>query len=104
VDAVVEHPAIDGERICVSGTSQGGGLALALAGLSTDVAVLLADVPFLSDIRRAILVTDEAPYSELAGYLRIQRTAVEAAFATLDYVDGVNFAVRASAPAVFASV
>ena len=101
VDAAVDHAAIDPSRIAVAGTSQGGGLALAVAGLSTDVAVLLADVPFLSDIRRAVLITDALPYAELVGYLRIQRMSVDAAFATLDYVDGVNFAVRATASALF---
>lgn len=101
VDAVLDHPTIDPSRIVVSGTSQGGGLALAAAGLSAPVAGLLCDVPFLSDIRRAIQITDTHPYAELAGYLRIQRTAADAAFRTLDYVDGVNFAPRASAPALF---
>jgi len=101
VDAILEHPGVDPSRIAVAGTSQGGGLALAVAGLSPDVSVLLADVPFLSDVRRAITITDEAPYAELAGYLRIQRRAVDAAFATIDCVDGVNFAVRATATALF---
>lgn len=101
VDAILDHPSIDRSRIVASGTSQGGGLALAVAGLSRDVAVLLSDVPFLSDFRRAIQITDADPYAELVGYLGIQRKAVESAFATLDYVDGVNFAARASAPALF---
>ncbi|MDP9484028.1 MAG: acetylxylan esterase, partial [Chloroflexota bacterium] len=101
VDAVLDYPAIDRTRIAVSGSSQGGGLALAVAGLSTDVSVLLADVPFLSDIRRAIQVTDEHPYAELVGYLSIRRAEERLVLATLDYVDGVNFAVRATAPALF---
>lgn len=101
VDAVVEHPAIDRLRIAAAGSSQGGGLALAVTGLSGAVAALLADVPFLSDIRRAIVITDDMPYGELAGYLRIWRLAEQAVFATLDYVDGVNFAVRATSPALF---
>jgi cephalosporin-C deacetylase len=63
--------------------------------------VLLCDVPFLADIRRAIEITDAHPYAELVGYLRTRRTDVASAFATLDYVDGVNFAVRASATALF---
>ncbi|MEA2536926.1 MAG: cephalosporin-C deacetylase [Chloroflexota bacterium] len=101
VEAIVDHPAIDRRRIAVSGASQGGGLALAVAGLSPDAAVLLADVPFLSDIRRAIQITDADPYAELVGYLRIRRTAADSVFQTLDYVDGLNFAARASASALF---
>lgn len=101
VDAILDHAAIDRGRIAVAGTSQGGGLALAVAGLSADVSVLLADVPFLCDVRRAITITDEAPYAELAGYLRIQRRTADAALATIDYVDGINFSARASATALF---
>jgi cephalosporin-C deacetylase len=101
VDAVLHHPAIDRNRIVVSGSSQGGGLALAVAGLSSDVAVVFSDVPFLVDIRRAIEITDEHPYAELVRYLSIRRTDEQSAFATLDYVDGVNFAVRATASALF---
>ena len=102
VDALADHQAIDRARIAVSGSSQGGGLALAVAGLSAEVAALLCDVPFLCDIRRAVTITDTEPYAELAGYMRIRRTAVEQALATIDHVDGVNFAVRATAPALFA--
>ena len=101
VDAVLDHPAVDRTRIVVAGSSQGGGLALAVAGLSAEVAVLFSDVPFLSDIRRATEITDAHPYAELVGYLRIRRTEVQAAFGTLDYVDGVNFAARATASALF---
>jgi cephalosporin-C deacetylase len=101
VDAVLDHPAIDRMRICVAGGSQGGGLAIAAAGLSRDVSVLHADVPFLTDFRRGVRITDISVYAELIGYLRIHRLAEEVAFATLDYVDGVNFAVRASATALF---
>ena len=84
VDAILEYPAIDGSQIAVSGTSQGGGLALVVAGLSRDVGVLLADVPFLCDIRRAIEITDALPHAELVGYLRIQPNTVESALATVD--------------------
>jgi cephalosporin-C deacetylase len=101
VDAMADHPAIDGSRIVVCGSSQGGGLALAVAGLSSQVSLLLCDVPFLCHVRRAIQITDAHPYAELVGYLRIQRTISESALATVDYVDGVNFAVRAKASALF---
>ena len=49
----------------VSGGSQGGALALAAASLSQRASVVLADVPFLSDFRRAVAITDSAPYSEI---------------------------------------
>ena len=99
--SIFEIAAIERSRIVVSGTTQGGGLALAVAGLSTDVAVSLSDVPLLADIRPAIEITDAHPYAELVGYLRTRRTDLQSAFAIVDYVDGVNFAVRATASSLF---
>ena len=51
--------------------------------------------------RRAVEVTDAHPYHELTRYLAVHRERVDAAFRTLSYCDGLNFAVRASAPALF---
>lgn len=67
VDAVRELLGVDGSRVAVAGGSQGGGIALAGAGLRDDLAAVLADVPFLSDFRRtagtmfAALYGDPAP-------------------------------------------
>ncbi|MCP2245974.1 acetylxylan esterase [Lentzea aerocolonigenes] len=101
VDAVAELPGLDRERVIAAGGSQGGGLALAVAGL-TRVAAVMPDVPFLCHYRRAADVCGEGPYQELAEYLRWHsRHLVEPAFATLSYFDGVHFAQRATAPALF---
>jgi cephalosporin-C deacetylase len=98
VAAAAAHPAIDAGRIAVGGGSQGGGIALAVAGLIPDqVKVLLADVPFLCHFRRAIEITDRLPYREIVDYLKTQRTKVETALATLAYFDGVHFAPRVTA-------
>ncbi|MGW0519184.1 acetylxylan esterase [Crossiella sp. NPDC003009] len=103
VDAVGELPGLDPERVVVAGGSQGGGLALAVAGLARDrVAAVLPDVPFLCHFRRAAECSGEGPYQELAEYLRWHsRHNVEPAFTTLSYFDGVHFAQRAAAPALF---
>ncbi|MGW2093524.1 acetylxylan esterase [Promicromonospora sukumoe] len=101
VDAVRSHPDVDPARVLVSGGSQGGAIALAAAGLSTDLAGATVDVPFLSHVRRAARITDAAPYSELVRYLGMRRGAEEDVFRTLDYFDGVNLARRAHAPALF---
>jgi cephalosporin-C deacetylase len=101
-EAVTRHPLVDPDRIVVAGASQGGGLALAVAGLSGHVRAAVIDVPFLCHPRRAIEITDADPYRELARYLATRRDRAERAFATLGYVDGCNFAARASAPAIFA--
>jgi cephalosporin-C deacetylase len=101
LDAVGEHPAVDGERIVVTGQSQGGGIALAVAALDPSVRAALIDVPFLCHFRRALEVTDENPYLELRRFLAIHRLEEDRVFRTLAYVDGRHFAARASAPALF---
>ena len=101
VDAVRLHPSVDATRVVVQGGSQGGGIALAAAGLSEGLAGAVIDVPFLSDIRRAVGLVDTHPYGELTQYLHVHRGSEDRVFRTLSYVDGVNFAVRASAPALF---
>lgn len=100
VEAARSHPDIDG-RIVVSGGSQGGGISLAVAGLVDDLTGVWTDQPFLCHYQRAATITDAAPYSELARYLAQHSDLVERTFATLSYLDGVNFAARANAPARF---
>lgn len=100
VEAARSHPDVDG-RIVVSGGSQGGGISLAAAGLVDDITAVWADQPFLCHYERAATITDAAPYSELARYLAQHADQVERSFATLSYLDGVNFAARANAPAHF---
>ncbi|MFJ6850528.1 acetylxylan esterase [Streptomyces sp. NPDC091271] len=101
VDAVKAHEAVDPSRVAVLGGSQGGGLALAVAGLRDDVAAAVADVPFLCHFRRGSQITDSGPYAEIARWLSGHRFRIEEAMETLSYFDGVNFAARATAPAWF---
>ncbi|MDQ1171810.1 cephalosporin-C deacetylase [Microbacterium testaceum] len=101
IDAARAHPAIDGARVSVWGGSQGGGIALAAAALSDGLRFAAIDFPFLSGIRRAVSITDAAPYSELVTYLQTRRGDEEQVFRTLSYLDGVNFAARARVPALF---
>ena len=103
VEAVKEHPNVDATRIAVSGSSQGGGITLAVAGLSEDVKVAMPSEPFLCHYRRATQLVDTDPYSEITNYLKIHRDKVETVFQTLAYFDGVNFAARASARALFST-
>jgi cephalosporin-C deacetylase len=103
VEAAREHPMVDVDRIAVSGASQGGGVALAVAGLMPDVGVLMTDVPFLCDFRRATQLVDSHPYQEIVQYCRVHRQKVEQVFNTLSYFDGMNFAARAKATALFST-
>ena len=85
-------------QVAVSGSSQGGGLALAAAALVPDqVAVCHADVPFLCDIQRAITLAPGAPYTEVPEFLAHQLELIPAALDTLRYVDCALLARRITA-------
>jgi cephalosporin-C deacetylase len=101
VDVARQLPAVDPGRIAVTGRSQGGALAQAVAGLRNDVQAAMIDVPFLTHIRRAVRLTDNTPYAEIAVYCAKNRSRTESAFTTLDHVDGINFAARATCPALY---
>jgi cephalosporin-C deacetylase len=101
VEAARTHPLVDPARVAVTGGSQGGGLALAIAGLVPDLLLAMPDVPFMCHWRRAFEITDGDPYHEIVSWARIHRDAGERIFQTLSYFDGLNFAVRAKAPALF---
>lgn len=101
VEAAVTHPLVDAERVAVRGASQGGGLALAAAGLLGErVKLVAADVPFLCHFRRAVELGLQAPYNEITRYLAVHRGQIQAVFATLAYFDGMFFSERIKARAL----
>jgi cephalosporin-C deacetylase len=101
VDTARSHPAVDASRIVLTGGSQGGGITLAVSGLVPDVHVAMPDVPFLCHYRRATEIVDSMPYQEIARYCMTHREKIDTVFRTLSYFDGVNFATRARARALF---
>lgn len=101
IETARAHPAVDAERIAVNGGSQGGGIALAMSGLVPNIQVVLSDVPFLCHFQRATEITDGFPYQEIVKYCQIHRDKIKTVFETLAYFDGVNFAARAQARALF---
>jgi cephalosporin-C deacetylase len=101
VESVRTHPAVDATRVAVTGGSQGGGITLAAAGLIPDLSAVMPDVPFLCNFRRATDLVDTDPYHEITRFCKTHRDKVEQVFKTLSYFDGMNFATRANAPALF---
>ncbi|MFN3865919.1 MAG: acetylxylan esterase [Demequina sp.] len=98
VDAARSLPGVDSERVVFAGGSQGGGIALGVAGLVPDLAGVLADVPFLCHFERSLDLSPEFPYGEVVKYLSVFRGQRERVLDTLSYFDGVNHAKRAQAP------
>ena len=105
VDVLRGHPGVDSGRIAVTGASQGGGIALAVAALTGlgggGVAAVMPDVPFLCDFARAVRIAPGDPYAEVARYLAAHRGATERVFRTLSYFDAAVLASRCRAPALF---
>jgi len=101
VETASAHPAIDPQRIAVMGGSQGGGITLAAEARAQQVSCVLPDVPFLCQFREAVQIIENDPYGEITRFCRVHHDKADTVFATLDYFDGVNFATRGRAPALF---
>lgn len=105
IEAVQEHPEVDATKVILTGVSQGGGLAIAAAGLAAGrldgILGTMADVPFLQDFPRALDVAPRGPYQEIAGFLARHRDRYERTLTVLNYFDGVHLGRRATAPAFF---
>jgi cephalosporin-C deacetylase len=105
IEAAQSFPEVDADSIFLSGMSQGGGLALATAGLAggklEGIRGVLADVPFLQDFPRAIDVAQRGPYPEITAFLARHRERHQRTLEVLNYFDGVHLVRRATAPALF---
>ncbi|MFJ5533084.1 acetylxylan esterase [Streptomyces sp. NPDC093261] len=103
VEAARAHPLTDASRTAALGASQGGGITIAVGGLVPDLVAIAPDVPFLCDFPRAATLTDRQPYREIGTYLKTHRGRTERVLRTLSYFDGVHFAARGRAPALFSA-
>jgi cephalosporin-C deacetylase len=99
IETLRELPGFD--PVAVTGISQGGGIAIAVAGLVDGLRAAMPDVPFGSHWRHSVDHSDEDPYAEVRRYLSVHSDRVDQVFGTLAYFDAVNFASHATAPALF---
>jgi cephalosporin-C deacetylase len=100
IDVLLSRPEVDGARIGVAGSSQGGGLVITTAAMRREVRAAAAGVPYLCGFMDAIELTHTYPYEEINDYLRLhpeRRAQVED---TLGYFDGINFADKIACPIV----
>src|SRR5438046_2774524 len=82
------RPDIDSQRVAISGTSQGGGIALAVAALDPRLKAVVAHVPFLCDMRQAAR-TQGSLVKKLLDEAQMND---ESHFRTLDYFDPLQLA------------
>ncbi|MBN1343103.1 MAG: acetylxylan esterase [Phycisphaerae bacterium] len=94
LDWLSEQDEVDEHRMGITGISQGGGLTLAVAGLSDRPKLAVPEVPYLCHFRRSVDVATAGPYAEISDWLRNRPEMSEQTWQTLSYVDGMNLADR----------
>ena len=96
MDFLVQHRSVDPSRIAVWGGSQGGGLAFATAALSSNVALCLADIPFLCDWDGYFKLSD---WPEMESWIcDASNRSWQTTLKTLSYFDTMNLAGRIRCP------
>ncbi len=94
IDFVQSHPELNAARIALVGTSQGGGIALAVAALDPRVGAVVAHVPFLCHIRLAARTSG----SLVERLLNQAGRNDERALRTLDFFDPYHLAADLTTP------
>lgn len=98
IDFLLQQPEIDGSRIGIRGSSQGGALTLVTAAVRPEVAAASAGAPYLAGTMDAITLTNSYPYQEINEYLRLHPDHAAAARETWNYYDCINFAEQIQCP------
>ena len=99
IDYLVSRDDIDASRIGLVGTSQGGGMALAVTALDPRMKVVVAHVPFLCDLRTAA----RTPHSLVKDLLDRANLNTESTLHTLDYFDPLQLAPDLHVPALISA-
>jgi len=99
IDYLASRKDIDAARIGIAGTSQGGGISLAVASLDKRVKVVAAHVPFLCDFRLAARTAG----SLVKQILDKAGKNDEASLRTLDYFDPLQLVSELKAPAIISA-
>ncbi len=99
---------LDTSSIMVDGSSQGGGLAIALAAMDKRVKLATVQVPLYANFRQALHITQMNPKSQtpigmIAHYLKTHPSFTEEKlFKVWDYYDPLNFAPDVKCPVLMA--
>jgi cephalosporin-C deacetylase len=99
IDYLLSRDDIDRERVAIAGTSQGGGIALAVASLDARIKVVVAHVPFLCDVRRAANIEG----SLIKKLLDTARMNNERHLRALEYFDPLQLVPALKVPVLISS-
>lgn len=92
LEVLARQPEVDETRLAITGISQGGGITLAVAGLSDRPKLAMPDIPYLCHYRRATDIAPNGPYPEIVNFLKTFPDLRDCVFRTLSYCDGMNLA------------
>jgi cephalosporin-C deacetylase len=98
-DVLASRAEVDPTRVGVHGSSQGGGLGVAVAALRPGrVACLSAGAPFLCAIVECVRLTRTYPYQEIREFLQVHPELLPAVERSAAYLDGLNLAAAVRCP------
>jgi cephalosporin-C deacetylase len=100
IDFLLSRLEVEPSRIGVTGSSQGGGLAITTAAMRREVRAAAAGAPYLCGFLDSIALTHTYPYEEINDYLRLHPDSRQAIEETLAYFDGINFADKIACPII----
>jgi len=108
MEVLAQQDDVDPERIAVGGMSQGGGLSLICAALSSVPQLCFADMPWLCDLDRALSLIDPTRYkpgmavpdsrSFIRGYAQEHPEKADQIYKTYRYFDPLSHAGNIKIP------
>jgi len=102
LDWAGEQPEVDPARICATGGSQGGGLAMIAAALSDKPAIAVPHIPNMCQMDFGMLHSASS-LAEAAAFVERFPEHLDAVLRTLSYFDNLNLAHRIRIP-IFVTV
>ena len=99
IDFLISRPEVDRQRIAIMGTSQGGGIALAVGALDSRTRAIVAHLPCLCDMREAARIPGSLINSQLTK-ADVNRSD---AWDTLEYFDPLRLASSIHVPTLISA-
>lgn len=102
LDCLLMQEEIDPNRVCVGGSSQGGGLTLMTLALHQGAAAGIADVPNMCHMDLGVFRSNSS-LGEIADYVKRFPNTYEQVMETLAYFDIMNLGHRIKTPVILSA-